>query len=205
MKVGTRKYLAKKFPGWTIYDTIFTAATLMILAIVSGFYIFVLMNPDALKELIQANATILGFFGLFAVYWLTSIDSRIDRFQQEKYEYEKELTAAETDSLQTAMTTPSKITALRSGIQNLEMQIEKIQRTKEGIVNEISRIGVMLIIPLFMNIGLLAFQSSYVNALKTPEFPYFQIAGITGAISLMLFFESVWFIFLLLRRMGKSS
>jgi hypothetical protein len=204
MKVGIRKYLAKKFPDVTKYDAIFTLVTLFILSIVSSFYVFVLVNPDALKEFIQANATILGFFGLLAVYWLTSMDSRIDRFEQEKHEYEKELTAIRTDSVEVAKPTPSKIIALESGIKSLEKQIGRIETTKERIVNEISAIGVLLIIPLFINIGLLAFQSSYVNALTSLKFPYFQIAGFIAAVPLIMFFESVWFIFLLLRRMGKK-
>ena len=77
-------------------DAIFALITVFILSLVSVFYIWVLTNVDALKALIEAEATTLGFFGLIAVYWLTSMDSRIDRLEQEEHEYEMKKLEAET-------------------------------------------------------------------------------------------------------------
>lgn len=52
------------------------------------FYLFsipfalITTRTDVLKILIEAEATILGFFGLIAVYALTSYDNRIDRVEE---------------------------------------------------------------------------------------------------------------------------
>jgi hypothetical protein len=48
------------------------------LAFVSVIYVLVLGNADALKSLIEAEANIIGLFGIVAVCWLASLDSRIE-------------------------------------------------------------------------------------------------------------------------------
>jgi hypothetical protein len=185
-------------------DSIFSLATIIILALVSIFYVFVLVNLDALRALIEAEATVLGFFGLIAVYLLTSMDSRIDRLEQEKHECEVELRRATTKSLQDVKTTPSEIDALNAEDNNLRTQIERIQNKKKRAINGSSLIGVLLIISLVADIGLLGFQSQYSEAIQNLRYPYFQIAGFSAGIPLIMFFESVWSIFSLLRKMGKE-
>jgi hypothetical protein len=46
------------------------------------FGIFLLLSVDSLKALIEGIATLLGFFGLVAIYLLTSYDSRIDKLDE---------------------------------------------------------------------------------------------------------------------------
>lgn len=169
-----------------------------LLAFVSSLYVLVLASADALKSLVEAEATIIGFFGIIAVYSLTSLDSRIDRLEQEKHEYEIPKKFAE------AYYPAEEIHRLGFEVANLENRIEKIQDEKQKVANQSSVIGVLLVISLIANIGLLGFQSSYFEALIKLTYPFAQIVAICGGIPLMMFFESVWFIFLLLRRMGKK-
>jgi hypothetical protein len=46
----------------------------------------VIGSTPMLQSLIQADATVLGFFGVIAAYSLTSYDSRIDRFEQQRFD-----------------------------------------------------------------------------------------------------------------------
>ena len=73
------------------------------------------------------------------------------------------------------------------------------------MTRELSVIGVMLVVSLIASIGLLGFQSTYADALKNLYSPLAQLAGLAAGIPTMLFLESAWFIFSLLRRMGKNE
>jgi hypothetical protein len=43
-------------------------------------------SAAVLQSLIQAEATILGFFGIIVTYLLTSYDTRLDRFEQQRFD-----------------------------------------------------------------------------------------------------------------------
>ena len=68
-------------------------ATILLVVFIIGGPIFVgigmlisfviINNAETLKTLIEAEATVLGFFGFIAVYALGSLDNRIDRLEQE--------------------------------------------------------------------------------------------------------------------------
>jgi hypothetical protein len=78
--------------------TIFSIAlslTFFLFSIPFGF--FIILSTDAVKTLIEAEATILGFFGLIAVYLLTSYDNRIDRLE-EKIEDSSDMSKTEAFS-----------------------------------------------------------------------------------------------------------
>ncbi len=186
-------------------DAVFAVITVFIISVVSVSYIWVLTNVEALKAMIEAEATILGFFGLIAVYWLTSMDSRIDRLEQEKHEYEMKKLEAETVSIEVAKPTTSNIDALTARLSSLTERIGMIQKRKENMTQELSTIGVMLVISLVASIGLLGFQSTLTDALRNIESPFAQLVGLAAGLPTMLFLESTWFIFSLLRRMGKNK
>jgi len=57
---------------------------------------------------------------------------------------------------------------------------------------------------LIADIGLLGLQSNYAEAIEKLTFPFTQLASLAAEIPLMMFLESVWFIFSLFRRMGKK-
>lgn len=190
-------------------DVIFAVITITILALVSVSYVWVLINLDALKALVEAEATILGFFGIVAVYWLTSIDSRIDRLEQEKHDYEIRKRQAEAN-LQNPRKTDtvfaSEISSLKDVVTNLENRIENNQTLKKGVTDEASIIGILLVISLVASIGLIGFQSTYADVLKNLNFDnlFVRLSFVALAIPMMLFLESIWFIFSLLRRMSRK-
>ena len=65
-----------------------TTAIFFIISIPFG--IFLLLSTDSLKSLIEGIATMLGFFGLIAIYLLTSYDSRIDKLEEKIQDLEDE-------------------------------------------------------------------------------------------------------------------
>ena len=189
----------------TTSEAVFAIITIFVLSVVSVFYIWVLTNVEALKAMIEAEATILGFFGLIAVYYLTSMDSRIDRLEQEKHEYEIKKLEAETVSIEVAKPTASNIDALTTRLSSLTKRIGMIQKRKENMTRELSTIGAMLVISLVASIGLLGFQNTLADALGNLGSPFTQLAGLAAGLPTMIFLESTWFIFSLLRRIGKNE
>jgi len=143
-------------------DLFLTIIIVVALIFFSSFYKFVLVNADALKAFIEAEATVIGFFGVIAAYLLTSIDSRIDRLESEKHEYEAKLESATTTSFQDAKPTPSSIELWRRKIANLEDRLDGVQNKKESLAYEASIIGLGLIVSLIADIALLGLQSVYV-------------------------------------------
>jgi uncharacterized membrane protein len=67
---------------WVAIAVISGVLTIIFAVISIPFGIFLLLSSEALKALIEAMATILGFFGLVAIYLLTSYDSRIDKIEE---------------------------------------------------------------------------------------------------------------------------
>jgi len=62
---------------------------LLIIFFASFIYglIAVAFKEVMLKSLIEAEATIIGFFGIIATYSLASIDNRIDKLEDKKFEF----------------------------------------------------------------------------------------------------------------------
>lgn len=74
---------------------LFTIQTLIICAVLAlivsadGILINIVMSStQMLQSLIQAEATILGFFGIIAAYMLTSYDTRLDRLEKQRFDLE---------------------------------------------------------------------------------------------------------------------
>jgi uncharacterized membrane protein YbhN (UPF0104 family) len=61
----------------------------------------IIEKETMLKPLVEAEATILGFFGLIIVYALTSYDTRIDRLEQQKSEWTREKQKEQVANVQT--------------------------------------------------------------------------------------------------------
>jgi uncharacterized membrane protein YesL len=184
-------------------DAVFSIITVGVLALFSSFYVWVVISETALQAVIEAQATIFGFFGLIIVYWLTSVDSRIDRLTQMKDECEMKKIDAEIISRSHTLA-KEDMARWDKEITNLNNRLDRILTFKEKVVNEAWVIGVFLVLSLIMSIGLLAFQSVIAEAIQNLESPLFQLAGIATGIPLMVFFESIWFIFSLFKRMGKK-
>lgn len=87
----------KRFRGWVQKNlrNVFLVICMMFVVVAlwfaSLFYgaIVVLAKETMLQSLIQAEATVIGFSGIIAVYALTSFDSRIDRLEEQKFKLER--------------------------------------------------------------------------------------------------------------------
>jgi len=76
----------KKHPLATIFSIVFALTSSYFLGIIFLFGAVAVISKEMLKALIEAEATILGFFGIFAVYALTSFDSRMDRLEEQLFD-----------------------------------------------------------------------------------------------------------------------
>jgi hypothetical protein len=160
-------------------DAIIALIVIVFLALSVIFYSPVLTNENGLKALIEAEATILGFFGLMVVYMLSSLDTRIDRLEQQRFD----ISAKHADEA-------SKLGEVKNKVRGL----------KKDIVRRSQIIGVMLVVSLLICIGLLGIQNLYLSALESePSGVFVMIVSGIGALAIFLFFESVWFLFTLFK------
>lgn len=117
----------------------------VILAIVSFFlvplaFLFglgaVFSKDTMLTALIEAEATILGFFGFIAIYTLTSLDERIDRLEQQIFDIQIR-----------SMTERNQIV-----FENLPKRIGNISNTKKRTVHSVLYTGFLLFVSLLSSI-----------------------------------------------------
>jgi len=80
----------KQHPLATIFSIVFAFTSIYFIGIIFLFGAVAVISEEMLKALIEAEATILGFFGLITVYALTSLDTRIDRIEQQFFDIKKE-------------------------------------------------------------------------------------------------------------------
>jgi hypothetical protein len=146
-------------------------------------YSVVLINKDALKALIEAEATILGFFGLVIVYMLNSLDTRIDRLEQQRFDWDKEQHDKEASDTKTK----------RDSVRNL----------KKYVIKRAAIIGTLLTFSLLISIWLLGIVDIVIEV---------QVKGIigniyalTGGTMVLMFFLSLWFLFSMFKDIAKTS
>lgn len=115
-----------------------------------------LLAKDAiLKPLIEAEATVLGFFGIIVVYALTSLDNKADRFRQQLFDLSKTGKDEEIPSefLYTASTNQIKKRFTKGQILSLSLQ--NTQRRKRRVVRLASASGLYLVVSLLISILIL--------------------------------------------------
>jgi len=98
-----------------------------------------------LKAMIQAETTILGFFALVAVYALSSLDSRIDRFEQQIFKIEEKYLDFSDNPEPIRKVGETKISKLRE-------RLSKVEKTKRRTVYLSLYVGVLLVGSLFASI-----------------------------------------------------
>jgi len=146
-------------------------------------YSLVLINKDSLKALIEAEATILGFFGLVVVYMLNSLDTRIDRLEQQRFdltEKNKEEEASEKEKIR-----------------------DNIRSLKKYVIKRAAIMGSLLALSLLISIWLLGIVDIVIEV---------QVQGIIGNIyalvggaAILMFFLGLWFVFGLFKEITKIS
>jgi hypothetical protein len=68
--------------GWISIFVVSLSLSSVFIWLSIPFGLITVLSADALKTLIEAEATILGFFGLIVVYALTAYDNRIDKLEE---------------------------------------------------------------------------------------------------------------------------
>jgi len=159
----------------TIFSIVLSL-TFFLFSIPFGF--FIILSTDAVKTLIEAEATILGFFGLIAVYLLTSYDNRIDRLE-EKIEDSSDMSKTEAFS----------------AIQR------RLKDRKRRASNAILWALISLILSFFLsivNLGLLGVNEG------NPTETALQIAIPLIIVASSLLFIGAFSIFLMIYRIGRE-
>jgi hypothetical protein len=187
-------------------DFIIVLVIAIIIAVASTSLIFVLVNVDALKSLIEAESTVFGFFGLVAVYLLTSLDNRLDGLEKERHEFEMHKLNSELqkntpnwDPFEIGLT----INRMNKEVKDRDDKIDKIVQKKKFAVSQLTVTGLFFLISLISSIVLLGFQSQYAQAINNLNSPYTPLAGIAGPIPPLFFFMGIWY-FLKLFRQSNS-
>jgi hypothetical protein len=111
--------------------------------------IYAVYSDAMLQSITQAEATILGFFGLIAAYLLTSYDARLDRLEQQRFELE---------------------TAGKQGkVDSISKRLKQIRRRKIESTTIIVMVGAVLIISLLSSIttqGIRTFNPSLATVIS---------------------------------------
>jgi hypothetical protein len=153
-------------------------------SILFGFII--LLSADAWKTLIEAEATILGFFGLIAVYALTSYDNRIDKVEEKILDSESDIDV----DLFSLDYFKREIREIR--LHSLKRKIrERKRRTVMGILSAL----ISIILSFFLSITVLGL----VNINPQMVFAY-QLSFVAST----FLFIGIFAIFMMLYRMGRE-
>lgn len=152
------------------------SGTIFLLSIPFG--LFMALSIDAVKALIEANATILGFFGLIAVYLLTSYDNRIDKLEEKLLDRQIDVNRENLLSLQ-----------------------KKMKNRKTRATVAIMAAFISLVVSFFLSMSALGILG--INP-TTPTTTALQYSLISVIVSSTLLFVGVFSIFILLYRIGKE-
>jgi hypothetical protein len=150
---------------WFRYHQIEISAIVIILTVVVltlPFAGLIFGSADTLQVLIQAEATILGFVALIMTYNLTSIDSRLDRLEQQCFDCE--------------------MGGYLPRAKSLEKKIAKIKRVRASRIQAFGLMSTMMIISLLIALSALGLVGSYqtlVYLLSLAGLSTFGVAVIT--------------------------
>ena len=150
--------------------------TFFLFSIPFGFLI--ILSIDAVKTLIEAEATILGFFGLIAVYLLTSYDSRIDKLEEKMLDSQIDV-----------------------NFENLRSLRERIKDRKRKASISISASLISLLLSFFLSITTLGVLG--VNP-EQPTQTALQLAIALSVIASTLLFIGVFSILVMIYRIGRE-
>jgi hypothetical protein len=166
--------------NWKFYAlvAIFLISMIITLQISQFFGAIAATKESMINALIQAEATILGFFGLIVIYALTSFDNRTDRLEEQLFK----LTTEEHLNMKKEM--------LEREITRLKSYLSIIRTNKKDLVNNTFGNGILLVSSLVLSILSLA-QVQFGSSLCAGAI-YFLLFGIVG-------------IFVILRSLAQNS
>jgi len=168
----------KKHWLFVMISTIFAFSQPLILGIIFLYGLVATIETEMLKAIIQAEATILGFFGFIAIYALTSVDSRKDRLEQQIFDIQIRAMKQRNDVI----------------FENLPKRIKNIDQTKRKTVHSVVYNGVLLIGSLLASILGLGFLG----------IPNHEWAFYMCSLSAMLFFVGIGLILWMIYDLAQS-
>jgi len=138
--------LKKNRSRWKSYALLTTLVIgiIIVLQISQFFGAIAATKESMINALIQAEATILGFFGLIVIYALTSFDNRTDRLEEQLFK----LTTEEHLNVKKEM--------LEREILRLKSYLSIIRTNKKDLVNNTLANGILLVSSLVLSILSLA-------------------------------------------------
>jgi len=146
------------------------------------FGFITILSIDVLKSLIEAEATILGLYGIIVAYMLTSYDNRLDRLEQQKFDL--------------------KIKHEDNDIKEIEGRIGKIKERKRKTVWGVLLASGSLIFSFMLSITTLGIVSMDVDSIEYST--KMDIAFRISPVASMFLFLGIFAISLVLLRIGKE-
>ena len=177
------------FSKWkgTIKDWIIFLILVFVLAMISISF-SVVLNAEALKTLVQAEATFFGFFGVLLVYVLKQYDDKLQDWKE---------TADELTPSESMETIPSLSATQGEQIINI---INEIRENKMDFVNTGIAIGVLITFSMLMSVWLIGSFESTLNLNSS-------LAGVIltlGYLAIGLFLIAIYEFLQLFRKMAKE-
>lgn len=164
-----------------------------LLTVGTAFFSISILNKEALQTLIEAEATVLGFFGLIVVYILKSLDEKEDRYEQQTFEVvEKDIPEMDLGEL--------KLTLKRMKIKDLKEIREALKEKRTKILRKASLIGTFLLLSILFSIFFLGTMDLSLQNLSNPLGISIMFIGVFGV---YLFLLSVFELLKLFRQIGS--
>ena len=162
------------------------------LTVVAAFYSIVLLSKDALKALIEAEATIFGFFGVITFYMLKVYDDKIERYQRKQSELENTGKSSEPY-------------ANAPKIHLVSLVIDEIRENKKRTVRYTSRIATVLFISIVLSVWLLGFMDFVLTPQAGISSPIGIFAALLSGVTISIFFLGAWFLFGLFKSIAEET
>jgi len=207
-KIGEKKQIGlwQRFTVWLnenwkqlVKDVLFISIPPAILMSISIFFgvATILSKSDVMKSLIEAEATILGFFGLMIVYILKSLDDKEDRYVQMLFDLQMKGKDAQTillsgEDLELVATERDKGIVIRGESRGgfLQKLIDRTNKQKKAIIRYTRTIGAYLVSSLLLSIWILGM-------------PDIVIAGLASIFAVYLLLVSLVHVFWMFGDIGK--
>lgn len=179
------------FSKWkgTIKGLIFFVVLVAVIAIIS-IYFSIVLTAEALKTLVQAEATFFGFFGVIFVYVLKQYDDKLEDWK----ETANNLTPCEsTEAISELSTT--------EGEQIINI-INEVRENKKDFVDTSIAIGTFITISMLMSIWLIGsfeIPNAYLNNPLVGVFLSF------GYFAIALFLLAIYVFLQQFRKMGEET
>lgn len=178
------KFFLKELVVWVVIPTAIT-----IIGTIYGAVVVV--ETEALKALIQAEATIFGFFGLIVVYLLKSIDDKEDRYEQMLFDCiveGKETEVPESEKRDFTRQYEKKRT--RGDI--IREIISDTRRQKHALTRFLFTVGFYLVASILLSIGALALSYALL------------LAGLLTIFATIIFFIAVIQLLWMFKNIAKA-